>query len=88
MVGVPVFLTVGTAEEARRALTGGADGVQGVEAGGHLAGTDPLSIALPRFVEVVDERVPIPRPVGSPTPPTYGGCSTRAPPRQSQAPGS
>lgn len=52
--GVPVFMTVGTAEEARRALADGADGLvaQGVEAGGHLMGVDPLADALPRILDV------------------------------------
>lgn len=59
--GIPVFVTVGTAEDARKAVTGGADGlvVQGVEAGGHLVGADPLSTALPGVLEAVDHRVPV-----------------------------
>lgn len=58
---VPVFVTVATAEEAHRALTGGADGlvVQGVEAGGHLVGKEPLSVALPRVLEAVSHAVPV-----------------------------
>lgn len=54
--GIPVLHTVGTPEEARRALWGGAEGlvVQGVEAGGHLVGVEPLERALPRVLEVAD----------------------------------
>lgn len=54
--GVAVFVTVGTAQEARRALAGGADGlvVQGLEAGGHLLGVEPLRDALPRVLSVAD----------------------------------
>jgi nitronate monooxygenase len=45
--GVFVFVMVGTAEQARRAIASGADGLiaQGVEAGGHLAG-DTRAMAL------------------------------------------
>jgi NAD(P)H-dependent flavin oxidoreductase YrpB (nitropropane dioxygenase family) len=52
--GAPVFVTVGTAREARRALAAGADGlvVQGSEAGGHLLGVEPLQSALARVLEV------------------------------------
>jgi nitronate monooxygenase len=54
--GVPVFYTVGTVQQARRALAEGADGlvVQGVEAGGHLVGVEPLVDALARILEVTD----------------------------------
>jgi nitronate monooxygenase len=54
--GVAVFVTVGMAQEARRALAGGADGlvVQGLEAGGHLLGVEPLRDALPRVLSVAD----------------------------------
>ena len=52
--GIPVFATVGTALQARAALSAGADGlvVQGLEAGGHLIGVDPLTVALPSVLEV------------------------------------
>lgn len=54
--GAPVFYTVGTAQQARRALAEGADGlvVQGVEAGGHLVGVELLMDALARILEVAD----------------------------------
>jgi NAD(P)H-dependent flavin oxidoreductase YrpB (nitropropane dioxygenase family) len=53
---VPVFVTVGTPQQARRALAGGADGlvVQGAEAGGHLLGVEPLRDALPRVLGVAE----------------------------------
>jgi nitronate monooxygenase len=46
--GVAVFVTVGTREEALRALSAGADGLvlQGSEAGGHLLGVEPLGHSL------------------------------------------
>jgi NAD(P)H-dependent flavin oxidoreductase YrpB (nitropropane dioxygenase family) len=49
---------VGSADEARRALDDGADGLvaQGVEAGGHLAGTEPLSTLLPAVLELAQGR--------------------------------
>lgn len=52
--GVPVFQTVGTAGEARRALADGAEGLvaQGLEAGGHLVASAPLAHALPQVLEV------------------------------------
>jgi NAD(P)H-dependent flavin oxidoreductase YrpB (nitropropane dioxygenase family) len=51
--GIPVFCTVGSAEQARAALAAGADGLiaQGVEAGGHLAGTERLETLLPAVVD-------------------------------------
>lgn len=51
--GVPVFQTVGTGEQARRALRDGASGlvVQGAEAGGHLMGVEPVAEALRRVLE-------------------------------------
>ncbi|HEY5262354.1 MAG TPA: nitronate monooxygenase [Solirubrobacteraceae bacterium] len=54
--GVAVFVTVGTARAARRALAGGADGlvVQGSEAGGHLLGVEPLQDALPQVLGVAE----------------------------------
>ena len=50
--GVAVFVTVGTARAALRALAVGADGlvVQGSEAGGHLLGVEPLHDALPQVL--------------------------------------
>jgi NAD(P)H-dependent flavin oxidoreductase YrpB (nitropropane dioxygenase family) len=52
--GIPAFATVGTADQARAALSAGADGlvVQGLEAGGHLVGVQPLTAALPSVLEV------------------------------------
>ncbi len=46
-----VLATVGTVDEARQALAGGADGlvVQGIEAGGHLVGVEPALEALRRI---------------------------------------
>lgn len=54
---IPVFCTVGTAAQARVALANGADGlvVQGLEAGGHLMGVEPLLAALPRVLEVAGD---------------------------------
>lgn len=59
--GIPVFVTVGTPEEAAAALAAGASGlvVQGVEAGGHLVGVEPLERALPRIAEATGSRVPL-----------------------------
>ena len=58
---VPVFATVGTAAEAREALAAGVDGlvVQGLEAGGHLVGVEPVAAALPRVLEVAGDAVPV-----------------------------
>jgi nitronate monooxygenase len=52
--GVLVLSTVGSVQQARAALAAGADGlvVQGVEAGGHLMGEEPLHILLPRVREL------------------------------------
>jgi NAD(P)H-dependent flavin oxidoreductase YrpB (nitropropane dioxygenase family) len=52
--GATVFVTVGTRHEALRALAAGADGlvVQGLEAGGHLLGVEPLQQALASVLEV------------------------------------
>lgn len=52
--GLRVFVTVGTPEQARAALAAHADGlvVQGVEAGGHLLGVEPIERALPRVLEL------------------------------------
>jgi NAD(P)H-dependent flavin oxidoreductase YrpB (nitropropane dioxygenase family) len=51
---IPVFCTVGSLGQARAALGAGADGlvVQGVEAGGHLMGAQPLHTLLPRVREL------------------------------------
>lgn len=58
---VPVFATVGTAEEARDALAAGVDGlvVQGLEAGGHLVGVEPVAAALAHVLEVAGDAVPV-----------------------------
>lgn len=50
--GIPVFCTVGSAKQAGAAIAAGADGLvaQGVEAGGHLAGTERLEALLPVVV--------------------------------------
>lgn len=58
--GIPMFATVGTAEQAVDALRDGVDGlvVQGVEAGGHLVGVSPLASALARIHALAGE-VPI-----------------------------
>lgn len=55
--GVPVLHTVGSAAEARRAIASGTDGlvVQGVEAGGHLVGVEPVEAALAAVREVAGE---------------------------------
>lgn len=52
--GIRTFCTVGSAAQARRALSAGADGVvaQGVEAGGHLMADRPLAVVLPEVLEV------------------------------------
>jgi NAD(P)H-dependent flavin oxidoreductase YrpB (nitropropane dioxygenase family) len=52
--GATVFVTVGTKHEALQALEAGADGlvVQGVEAGGHLLGVEPLQQALASVLDV------------------------------------
>jgi nitronate monooxygenase len=58
---VPVLVTVGTAQQARLALARGADGlvVQGVEAGGHVLGVEPVADALRRVLEVAADDVPV-----------------------------
>lgn len=58
--GLPVFVTVGTPEQARAALTANASGlvVQGLEAGGHLMAVEPISRALPKVLDVAGE-VPV-----------------------------
>jgi NAD(P)H-dependent flavin oxidoreductase YrpB (nitropropane dioxygenase family) len=52
--GSEVFVTVGTPAQAVRALAAHATGlvVQGVEAGGHLLGVEPIERALPAVLEV------------------------------------
>lgn len=59
--GIPVFVTVGTPGQADAALAAEADGlvVQGVEAGGHVLGVEPLAVALSRLREVVDVDIPV-----------------------------
>lgn len=59
--GIPVFVTVGTADEARAAVISGADGlvVQGLEAGGHLVGVEPLEQALTKVLTVAGADVPV-----------------------------
>jgi nitronate monooxygenase len=58
--GTFVVHTVGTPDEARRALFEGAEGliVQGREAGGHLVGVEPVLDALAR-VRAVSGRAPV-----------------------------
>jgi NAD(P)H-dependent flavin oxidoreductase YrpB (nitropropane dioxygenase family) len=58
--GAVVLHTVGTADEARRALAEGADGLvaQGIEAGGHLMGVESALDALPRILDVAG-RAPV-----------------------------
>ncbi|BBX22231.1 hypothetical protein MTER_16420 [Mycolicibacter terrae] len=50
---IPVLCTAGDAEQTRRALAAGADGLvaQGVEAGGHLVADRPLKVTLPEVLE-------------------------------------
>jgi nitronate monooxygenase len=52
--GLTVFVTVGTPEQASMALAAHADGVvvQGLEAGGHLVGVEPIERALPKVLDV------------------------------------
>lgn len=52
--GLTVFVTVGTPEQARTALAARASGlvVQGLEAGGHLLGVEPIEQALPKVLDV------------------------------------
>jgi nitronate monooxygenase len=54
--GIFVLHQVGTAAEGRRALADGADGLiaQGIEAGGHLLGVQPLAATLAAILEVAD----------------------------------
>lgn len=59
--GIMVLHQVGTADQARRALECGADGliVQGEEAGGHLAGTAPLAQIFPIIRQIADPGLPV-----------------------------
>lgn len=59
--GLRVLVTVGTPREAVRALAAGADGlvVQGIEAGGHLLGVEPLARALSHVRAAVDDDIPL-----------------------------
>lgn len=56
--GVFVFVMVGTEDQARRAVSWGADGLiaQGGEAGGHLSGTTDAIQFLPRALAVAGDR--------------------------------
>jgi nitronate monooxygenase len=56
--GVFVFVMVGTAEQARRAIASGADGLiaQGVEAGGHLSGDIRAMALLPPVLGIAGTR--------------------------------
>ncbi len=58
--GIPVFSQVGSAKEAREAVSAGVDVVvaQGFEAGGHVRGTTSLSTLVPAVVEAVGD-VPV-----------------------------
>lgn len=58
--GLKVFVTVGAPEQARTALAAHASGlvVQGVEAGGHLLGVEPIERALSKVLDVADD-VPV-----------------------------
>jgi len=53
--GIKVFIQVGSVEEAVAAATTGVDAIiaQGVESGGHVKSTTPLSTILPAVVEAV-----------------------------------
>ena len=53
--GTKVVAHVGSVEEARAAADAGADAImiQGIEAGGHVRGVDPLLVALPAVVDAV-----------------------------------
>lgn len=58
---IPVLVTVGTPGEARAASAAGAHGlvVQGVEAGGHVLGVEPLAVALSRVREAAGFDIPV-----------------------------
>lgn len=55
--GLRVLITVGTPAQARRALAVHASGlvVQGLEAGGHLLGVEPIERALPKVLDVAGD---------------------------------
>ncbi|HEV2811961.1 MAG TPA: nitronate monooxygenase [Solirubrobacteraceae bacterium] len=56
--GMVVLHQVGTVEAAKRAVAEGADGLiaQGLEAGGHLHGSEPLERVLPRILDAAGGR--------------------------------
>jgi NAD(P)H-dependent flavin oxidoreductase YrpB (nitropropane dioxygenase family) len=58
--GLTVFVTVGTQTQARAALAAHANGLvaQGLEAGGHLMGIEPIEEALPKVLDVAGD-VPV-----------------------------
>jgi nitronate monooxygenase len=58
--GLKVLVTVGTPEQAHAALAAHASGlvVQGLEAGGHLLGVEPIERALPKVIDVAAD-VPV-----------------------------
>lgn len=55
--GLKVLVTVGTPEQGRTALAAHASGlvVQGLEAGGHLLGVEPIDDALPKVLDVAND---------------------------------
>jgi nitronate monooxygenase len=55
--GLRVLVTVGTPAQARQALAAHANGlvVQGLQAGGHLLGVEPIEHALPRVLDVAGD---------------------------------
>jgi nitronate monooxygenase len=59
--GIMVLHQVGSADQARRALECGADGLiaQGEEAGGHLAGTTPLAQLIPIIRQIAGTGQPV-----------------------------
>jgi NAD(P)H-dependent flavin oxidoreductase YrpB (nitropropane dioxygenase family) len=56
--GIKVWHQIGNADQAKRALADGVDGlvVQGVEAGGHLGGDIPLAELLPVIRQLVSDK--------------------------------
>ncbi len=56
--GKTVLFQIGSLAEARRVFAAGVDGVivQGIEAGGHVRGTTPLSDLLPRVKEAYPDK--------------------------------
>jgi nitronate monooxygenase len=79
---------VGSVEEARAAKQAGADAViaQGVEAGGHVRGTQPLVHVLEEVLAAVD--IPVVAAGGSGRPRRCARRSTEAPTRSGSAPAS